>query len=156
MTICAYQRECLLEGASVAALVKQVWQELPQRFPGVVLDEFVVMPNHVHFIVWITAANENVGAGLALPNKKGAASSAPTLGNVVRAFKSITAIAINRHLGRSGTPLWQRNYYEHIIRNEEELNRLREYIYNNPLRWHLDRENPNRIGEDVFERSVLR
>jgi hypothetical protein len=63
------------------------------------------------------------------------------LGDVVRAFKSLSAIHVNRLLMRSG-PLWQRNYYEHIIRDNEELNRIREYITHNPLRWELDRENP--------------
>jgi REP element-mobilizing transposase RayT len=99
------------------------------------LDAFVVMPNHVHGIAVF------VGAGLALPEENGAASSAPTLGDVVRAFKSLSAIHVNRLLRRSG-PLWQRNYYEHVIRNERELDKIREYIATNPLRWALDRENP--------------
>jgi REP element-mobilizing transposase RayT len=105
------------------------------------------MPNHVHGIVVIT---DHVGAGLALPNKKtmsdkqGAASSAPTLGGVIRTFKSLSAIGVNRWLGRSGQPLWQRNYYEHIIRNEDELNRIRQYVHDNPLNWDTDEENPKK------------
>jgi hypothetical protein len=71
--------------------------------------------------------------------------------DVVRAFKSISAINVNRFSPRVGVPLWQRNYYEHIIRNEESLNRVREYIGTNPLRWELDRENPRRKGEDEFD-----
>jgi hypothetical protein len=115
------------------------------------LDAFVLMPNHVHGILVL------IGAGLALP-VEGAASSAPTgtesitVGNVLRAFKSITAIAVNRLSSRSGKPFWQRNYYEHVIRNEESLNRIREYIATNPLRWELDRENPRCKGEDEFDR----
>jgi len=70
------------------------------------------------------------------------ASSAPTFGDVVRAFKSITAIKVNRLLSRSGQPLWQRNYYEHIIRNEEDLNDIRRHIADNPGQWESDRENP--------------
>ncbi len=80
-------------------------------------------------------------AGLALP--EGAASSAPTLGDVVRAFKSTSGIAVNALLSRSGKPLWQRNYYEHIVRNAGELNKIREYIVTNPLRWMSDPENPD-------------
>jgi REP element-mobilizing transposase RayT len=64
----------------------------------------------------------------------------------LRAFKSISAIAVNRLLGRSGRSLWQRNYYEHVIRNENELAHIREYIANNPAQWVLDRENPNYAG----------
>jgi len=70
--------------------------------------------------------------------QKGAASSAPTFGNVIRAFKSTSAIAVNRITDRQGVPVWQRNYYEHIIRNEPELDRIREYIVNNPLNWETD------------------
>ena len=51
---------------------------------------------------------------------------------------------------------WQRNYYEHVIRKEDELNKIREYIQNNPLKWHLDRENPKRIAKDVLEEEIFR
>jgi REP element-mobilizing transposase RayT len=124
-------------------IVTTVWHELSQRFRSIELDEFVVMPNHVHGII-------HVGAGLAPPDRgapnRGAASSAPTLGHILRAFKSISAIAVNRLLGRSGRSLWQRNYYEHIVRSENELARIREYIVNNPAQWALDRENPDCVG----------
>ncbi len=66
---------------------------------------------------------------------KGAASSAPTLGKIIRAFKSITAIEVNRLLERQGRPLWQRNYFERIIRNDDELSSIREYILFNPSNW---------------------
>jgi len=71
---------------------------------------------------------------------------------VVRVFKSISAIGVNRLLPRSGQSLWQRSYYEHVIRTEQSLNRIREYISTNPLRWQLDRENSERTGDDEFER----
>ncbi|MBI3570905.1 MAG: transposase [Gammaproteobacteria bacterium] len=124
------------------------WVRLPERFQSIELDKFVIMPNHLHGIILVGAGlappgrGAHVGAGLAPPGR-GAASSAPTLGDILRAFKSISAIAVNRLLGRSGCSLWQRNYYEHIVRNENELARIREYIVNNPAQWALDRENPN-------------
>ena len=141
-------------------MVQTIWQGLPDRFFATGLDLFVVMPNHFHGIILI------VGAGLALPNRgaptgagpaapMGAASSAPTsptLGEVVRAFKSISATQVNRLLSRSGQPLWQRNYFEHIIRDGKALTRIREYIATNPLRWEFDRENPHRKGEDELDR----
>ena len=109
--------------------------------------QFTAMPNHVHAIVTI------VGAGLALPSgegmtgtEQGAASSAPTMPDVVRAFKSISAIRVNRLLSRKGQPLWQRNYFEHVIRNEGEPERVRQYVLENPLRWELDRENPSMVA----------
>jgi REP element-mobilizing transposase RayT len=120
-------------------LVQAEWQQLPVRFHSIELDEFVIMPNHFHGVLL-------VGAGLAPPAEtasgRGAASSAPTLGHILRVFKSISAIAVNRHLGRSGYSLWQRNYYERVIRDENELARAQEYIVNNPAQWALDRENP--------------
>jgi len=209
ITICIQNKECLLgdiknERINVneaGKIVNDVWHDLPARFPDIVLDEFIIMPNHIHGIVGIFAdiVNDNgnvhnsdtdigtsglalsesdgvvngivtsVGVGLALPNKpdkhnnnnkhgksvqKGNASitptlgttkivKTPTLGDIIRVVKSISAIQINRLLNRSGQPLWQRNYYEHIIRNEDELNNIRQYIINNPINWSLDEENPN-------------
>ncbi len=148
ITICTHGRECLfgevMDGAmrlnDTGRAVQAEWARLPERFQSVDLDEFVVMPNHVHGIIHVGAL---LAAPLLVPPGQGAASSAPTLGDILRAFKSISAIAVNRLLGRSGRSLWQRNYYEHIIRNEHELARAREYIANNPLQWALDRENPD-------------
>jgi len=81
----------------------------------------------------------NFGSGFPRQTQ-GAASSAPTLADVVRAFKSTSAIRVDALLGRSGQPLWQRNYYEHIIRNEDEPNKIREHIWTNPRRWASDPE----------------
>ena len=87
------------------------------------------MPNHIHGIIFL----------------QGAASSAPTLGRVVRAFKSISAIGANRLLNRAGQPFWQRNYFEHVVRDEDELHALRQYIRDNPLNWEVDPDNPSNL-----------
>jgi hypothetical protein len=113
------------------------------------------MPNHFHGIVVINNVYDTVGAPLAAPGfesdqRSGAASSAPTsetdiaptLGAIVRAFKSISAIDVNRLLNRRGCPLWQRNYYERVIRNEIELSAIREYLQFNPRNWAEDEEHP--------------
>ncbi|HHV53411.1 MAG TPA: hypothetical protein GXX52_08035 [Synergistaceae bacterium] len=86
-------------------------------------------------------------------NHKGNYKVAPTVGDIVGAFKSITTIQYIRNVHNHGWPpfavkLWQRNYYEHVIRNEESLDRIRQYIAENPVRWHFDRENPCRTGDD--------
>jgi putative transposase len=127
VTICTFKREVIIDRVELVQLVTDAWEDLPQRFKGVGLDEFVVMPNHLHGIV-VFCRQDNF-----------------TLGDVMRAFKSISAIAANRHLGRSGRPFWQRNYYERIIRGERELDAIREYIHDNPLKWGLDPDNPQRI-----------
>lgn len=155
------------------------WEALPQRFPTVEIDAFVVMPNHVHGIIVIIGTDkvaaggganvgENVGAGVAAdvgsglvhapnnitPPTVGATTDgattrvAPTIGDIVGAFKSITTVSYTRGVKQCGWPpfpgrLWQRNYYEHIIRNDEALNRIRRYIADNPAQWALDRENAN-------------
>jgi REP element-mobilizing transposase RayT len=101
------------------------------------------MPNHLHTIIIINET-QNVGVELALPKEdayKGRASSAPTnptLGRIIQVFKSISTIEINRFRGVSGIPVWQRNYYEHIIRNDKELYEVRKYIEINPLNWEND------------------
>ncbi len=81
--------------------------------------------------------------------RKGAASSAPTdarpgLGRIIRAFKSLSAIEVNRALGRRSAPVWQRNYFEHVVRAGEDLDEIRRYISENPAQWDVDREHPAR------------
>jgi len=147
LTICAYRGQCLFGKIrngkmlfnEAGRIVLRVWQALPARFPSVSLDTWVVMPNHFHGIIVLQ------GAGLT--PMKGAASSAPTpgrvaLGRIARAFKSLSAIQVNRKLGRTGSPLWQRNYYERVIRRGADLDDIRRYIAENPSRWAEDPENP--------------
>ena len=140
VTICTYNRELSLKAEQVKEIVRSAWDSLPARFPHVMLDEFVMMPNHIHGIIILApTAGAPPGRGAA---SRGAASSAPTLGRVVRAFKSVSAIEANRIMSRSERPFWQRNYYEHIIRDEDELNIIRQYIRDNPLGWEQDPDNP--------------
>lgn len=108
--------------------VSRVWQDLTSRFPTIEVDHFVVMPNHVHGLLWITDAP---------------APQQVSLGTIVGAFKSLAAREVNLMLKRTGS-LWQRNYYERVVRSEAELNAIRRYIDENPLRWALDAENPER------------
>lgn len=167
VTFCTKQRESLLGRVIDAQMIMnaagqalcQIWESLPERFPQVSLDAFVVMPNHVHGILIIDSSNELTGDAAEC---RGAAccapfsSPAPTLGQIMRAFKSIAAIGVNRLLGRTGQTVWQRNYYEHIIRDDASLNRIREYIATNPRRWDCDRENPDAAGMDDFDKWLDR
>lgn len=127
-------------------VVLQAWQGLTVRFPVIKLDEFVVMPNHVHGIIQIVAVPFMAPVSSA-PELSGAINRAPTLGEIVRTFKAVSTRAIRQQVLSSFT--WQRNYYEHIIRNDNELLKIREYIANNPLQWALDRENPAATGRVV-------
>jgi REP element-mobilizing transposase RayT len=146
VTICTWKKECIFEDDDIRQIIVDEWHSLPKQFRNVHIDEFIVMPNHIHGIIWI----KPVGAGLALPNNisntnEGGPRPAPTLGDIVCAFKSKITVNINRYRNTPGYPVWQRNYYEHIIRNEDELNRIRQYIIENPLRWEEDPENPENI-----------
>jgi putative transposase len=164
VTICTRNRECLFGDVvngemrlnDAGQIVKQIWAALPQRFSSITVDESIVMPNHFHGIIVVHNIIV-VGAGLALPSSapiQGAASSAPTLGDLIRTFKSISAIRVNRVVDRTGCPLWQRNYYEHVIRNDDSLGRIRQYIADNPLRWPFDPENPDTTHPDSLEEWV--
>jgi putative transposase len=219
VTICTHERKPIL-GSVVAGkviltaageAVAGAWLRLPDRFPSVVLHEFVVMPNHLHGILTITQPIRPTKAGAASsapteptgqrprqmgaarsgptelteegPKRMGAASSAPTeatgegpermdaasscapaqikdvtgesgdrllnagkctgvgLGKILRAFKSLSGIELNRILGRSGGPVWQRNYFEHIVRGEDDFRKIQKYIHENALRWEDDPDN---------------
>jgi len=159
ITVCTQNYEHLLGEISDAEMlinaygniVQECWYDLPNHYPGLELDIFVVMPNHIHGI--IVLADERAGLKPA-PTKfttKSAISKPHGLPEIVRAFKTFSARCINRIRGTTGAPFWQRSYYEHIIRNENELNRIREYIFYNPSRWSLDRENHERTGKDEIE-----
>ena len=120
VTIRAEVPEPLFEIPELCAILVETWEALPQRFAGLTLDEFVVMPDHVHFIVQL---DDNI-------------EKPPTLADVVGAYKSLTTVAWLRHiktmkLERSGR-LWQDNYFERVIRDAPELENTRQYIRNNP------------------------
>jgi putative transposase len=149
ITICTDKKECVLgnviDGEMVlndyGRVIEREWLRIPDIRPGVELDEFVIMPNHMHGIVVIAEAN--VGATNQPPLPKGPTSKA--IGTIVGAFKAAVTRRINALRGAPHTPVWQRNYYEHVIRDEDDLNRRREYIVSNPLHWDSDWENPQNL-----------
>lgn len=148
------------------AMVQSVWLEVPTRFSNVELDEFVVMPNHFHGILIINDVgaqsgqpqsgqpqglplhDEPVGAGLVLVQDVPAPNTPARLGDIVGAFKSMTTHQYIQSVKNDGWPpfdrrLWQRNYWEHIIRTETALHQIREYVQNNPARWAEDQLHPD-------------
>ncbi|MDO8281622.1 MAG: transposase [Thermodesulfovibrionia bacterium] len=154
VTICTASRECLfgiIEDAQMkmndaGKMVQNVWHELPGRFSEIHLDEFIIMPNHIHGIILLVGA-PLVGARFSKEDRAGT-RPAPTLGDIIGAFKSITTHSYTEGVKqqqwqRYSDKLWQRNYYEHIIRSEPELNKIREYIVNNSLRWETDENYKN-------------
>ena len=151
ITICTYEKKNLLGNivdgemnlTEAGRTIWDIWESLPKRYPEIQLDAFVVMPNHIHGIIMVLY-NSEVGAihELPLPRTR-IQRRRMLLPKVVGYFKMNTAKQVNVIRDTRGTPVWQRNYYEHIIRNEDQLQRLREYIINNPVRWHEDPDNPS-------------
>ena len=125
-------------------VVNKCWLEIPHHFPDVKIDAFVVMPNHMHGIIVLI---NNCRGEVTSPAPKGA-ETAPlrkcTLGQVIAYFKYQTTKAINQIHKTPGHRVWQRNYYEHVIRNEADLNEIRQYILDNPVQWAMDENNPTR------------
>ncbi len=148
VTICVENRECLFGNVvrnrecentndrvllnDVEAMVSAEWLDLPSRFPSLILDDFVIMPNHFHAIIHISSDSA--------VNLK--------LGQIIGAFKSIVThhymIGVNIQGWKPfHKRLWQRNYYEHIIRDDLALKKIRQYIQNNPLTWRTDSLHPD-------------
>jgi REP element-mobilizing transposase RayT len=122
-------------------MVKRWWLKLGDKFSDIRLDSCVVMPNHIHGIVMVSG--KQVGAIHELPLQRDRIERRRMLiPKIIGYFKMNSAKYINLLCDTTRHSLWQRNYYEHVIRNENELSRIREYIQNNPLKWDLDRENP--------------
>ena len=124
-----------MQESSAGQMVRAVWDAIPERYESVAVDEFIVMPEHLHGIITLP------GAG---------GPSSLSLPQVVQRFKSLTTTRYREAVSSSGWPpyrgsLWQRNYYEHVVRDEAELNRIRQYIRENPLRWTLEREHPENL-----------
>jgi len=118
-------------------IVDSVWKDIPLHYPEVKNDVFTIMPNHVHGIIVIQVLRR--AGPRPAPTKK------QPLSEIVRAFKSCSSQKINERRHSQGTPVWQRGYYEHVIRSEEEFTRVGEYILFNAAKWETDRENPHTL-----------
>lgn len=182
ITICTFQRECLfgtitdgeMQLNQYGKIVHSHWQNLPKYHPRLELDEFVIMPNHIHGILFLIDNNDissdhhnSVGAGLAdnfevnagatcktrpykisIPTKPAPTNNLATENNhgipeIIRGFKTFSARRVNQIRHTSGIPVWQRNYYDHIIRDETSLQKIRQYIQTNPNLWQVDQLHPN-------------
>jgi REP element-mobilizing transposase RayT len=147
-------------------IVKREWLKTFAIRKNLGLDEYVIMPNHFHGIMIIKCRGTVRRAPTGVHYADTTLQRAPTaeqfgkpvscsLPTVVRLFKSAVTKHINEIRSFPKSVVWQRNYYEHVIRNEFELNSIKEYIQNNPMKWHLDRENPDRIGCDGLENNLF-
>ena len=153
ITICTHRRECLfgevLDGAmrlnQAGEMAEACWRAIPGHTQRIELDEWVVMPNHVHGIIVIL--DTSVGARHAVPLRETTEvfgkPKPDSLSTVVRSFKSAVTKNINHFRDTPGSLLWQRSFYDHIVRTQPDLDQIRQYIDENPMKWHLDKENPD-------------
>jgi len=117
------------------------WLAIPDHFPNIELDAFVIMPNHMHGIVVINDIHTDVGAQYIAPSTEKHAIPLPKAGSLsvaIRSYKAAVTRQINNLYHVAGEHLWQRNFHDHIIRNEMGLNYLRAYVINNPVAWTKD------------------
>ncbi len=143
VTICSFQKGCIFGEIqneevllnSFGKTLEEEWYRVPLIRPEITLDKFVVMPNHVHGIRWINEAATSVGIGRT--------SRAPlqrkprSLSSCMAQFKATVTYRI-RAMAPEHTNVWQRNYYERVIRSERELDDIRRYIIENPIKWEMD------------------
>jgi putative transposase len=151
VTICANERRCMfgqvVEGrfapSALGLLARECWVAIPRHFAQVALYEFVIMPNHLHGLIGIMPSLL-VGAQhrCALLSEATNSGVKPgSLGAIVRSFKAIIVRRAHKELGWSG-PIWQRNYFERVLRAGQELSDASRYIAENPMKWEWERENP--------------
>jgi REP element-mobilizing transposase RayT len=141
ITICTDNRACLFGEITdglmrlneLGRIAEQDWLHLPEHHPHLDLDAFVIMPNHLHGVLIVSDT----------PNSR---SGRVGLAEILRGFKSFSARAINVQRGASGVSVWQRNYYERVIRDEAMLNSIRQYIENNPVNWDKDTDHPTNFA----------
>ncbi len=170
VTICATYRKCILgrihdgtmRESQLGSLVRACWMEIPHHFANVELDAFVVMPNHVHGLILLHKRPEVVGKTNA-PIERGHDISCPykspsdknrvrteafgkpvasSLATVVRTFKAAVTREARRRFGKPQMEVWQRDYFERVVRDDHEYADACRYICENPLRWETDTENP--------------
>ncbi len=148
ITICSYKRRCIFGNikdekislSSIGNIVKTTWEQTTKHFHFAMLNEFVVMSNHFHAIIYIEKQQPNLHL-----NKQPSTKLPPqSLATIIRSFKSAATRQSRSTQQQKELNIWQKNYYEHIVRNETDLNQIQQYILNNPLKWHLDSLNPNR------------
>jgi len=155
ITICTHNRECVFgsvingqmqlnEEGKIAELC---WQHIPQHFPQSTLDEFVVMPNHIHGLIILDNSATLIRDQPAVPLLAHEQFSKPVSGSIptiVRSYKSAVTKQINALWQTPSHTFWQRNYYEHIVRNLTEMEKIHRYIANNPASWALNPDNDAR------------
>jgi len=151
VTICTLKRMCIFGKIiedrmvmnSLGDIICHTWKDIPNHYPYVTLDKFIIMPNHIHGIVMLLEnRRDSRDRFVNLSLRKSHERKRHGLSEIIRGFKTWSARRINQIQNTTGTSVWQRSFYDHIIRDDDDLNRIRSYIVENPLMWDQDRNNP--------------
>jgi putative transposase len=150
VTICTLNGECIfgevveekVQLSSVGKIVAEEWKKTERIRNNVLLDTWIVMPNHVHGIIIVDNDDVETHCHASLPYKNKFGPQRNNLSSIIRGFKSSTTVRIRSIKHKFS---WQSRFYDHIIRNEKSLSKIREYILNNPLKWELDKNNPENL-----------
>lgn len=151
ITICTYGRECLFGSITEGELslneyglaVRAEWMKTSQVRTNLETDVFVVMPNHFHAVLFIGKTTGTARRAATDTREAFGRPRSDSLPTVVRSFKAAVTKLVNDLRGTPGMPVWQRNYYEHVVRGEADLEIIRDYVTGNPGKWSLDAENPD-------------
>ena len=144
VTLVCNFRELILADPGARRAVEESWLWLA-KYGHVRLDHFVVMPNHLHGVVFLVESS----SGGSRTATTGYREYRKPLGRIIGAFKTVSTQRVNALRNTPGAPVWQRDFFDRIIRNEAELNRIRQYILDNPANWNLDPENPVATDESA-------
>lgn len=156
VTVCLQELACLFGDVSdgkmilndTGKMVQAIWNDIPSHYAGIDTDACVIMPNHIHAIIVIVGASPCGRPDWDIGQAQGPAPTKLSLADVIHRFKTMTTKCYADGVKQKDWPpfrgrLWQRNYYEHVIRDEASLNLIRQYIMDNPSRWAEDEENPS-------------
>ena len=160
VTICSRDKQCVFGMAEddriilsrLGRIVEECWTQIPDHFEQATLDEFIIMPNHLHGIILLTAKypdSRDTIHRVRPPEEHETTESFghPTSGSlptIMRTFKAAVTRETRRQKLSDDQSIWQERFFERVIRNDDAMLKAREYIVNNPLKWHLDKENPDR------------
>jgi len=141
VTICTYRKECFfgkvindeMKLNSAGKIARKYLKDIPQYYNGVSIDEFIIMPNHIHLIVELVDAVVTEQCSVTTKNNK----NYGLLSKIIKSYKNAITKEINKKFGKNNFK-WQRSYYDHVIRKEESLQKIKEYIMINPREWKRD------------------
>ena len=151
VTICTQNHICLFGRietdkvilSELGLIAEKYWKKIPEHFKNVKLDEYIVMPDHIHGILILSEDRRDTACRV--PTYERFSRPVPgSLSTIIRSFKSSFTGHVNKLHSTPGRKIWQGRYYEHVIRNPNDLKGIREYIINNPTRRSFDRENLNK------------